>query len=401
MADQHEHLDPQGGDGGLTRADERIRPGRTDAPRLSRPDTAEVDDGGTGGDGDDRARPRKRWPMFLVAIVVIGLIIGGGWYYETTKNLVSTDDAETNGRAIDVAPHVTGYATALLINDNERVTKGQLLVQIDPRDYIAARDQAEGTLRVAEAQLNNARVNLETIRVTAPARLVAARGVRDQAQATLTNAELEYKRQHTVARAATTQQAVDQSTAAQQSAQGQLAQADAQVTEAALVPQAIAEAEAQVAQLEGQVEQARGQLAQAELNLSWTRVIAPQDGWITKRNVEVGDLLTNGQSILSIVTPALWVTANYKETQLDRIRPGQKVDITVDAHPGLTLHGHVDSIQMGSGAKFSAFPPENATGNYVKIVQRVPVKIDIDSGIDPSMPPLPLGLSVEPTIHVK
>jgi membrane fusion protein (multidrug efflux system) len=401
MADQLEPLDPRRADGALTRADERVRPDQADAPRRSRPDIAESDEGGNGENGSDRGRPRKRWPLFLVAIIVIGLVIGGAWYYETTKNLVSTDDASTDGRAITVAPHVTGYATELLVNDNQRVTKGQLLVQIDPRDFIAARDQAEGTLKVALAQLDNARVNLETIRVTAPARLLAAQGAQAQAQATLTNAQLEYKRQHTVARAATTQQAVDQSTASQQSAQGQLAQADAQVTEAALVPQAIAQAEAQVAQLVGQVEQARAQLAQAELNLSWTRVTAPQDGWITKRNVEVGDLLASGQSTLSIVTPDLWVTANLKETQLDRVRPGQPVDIAVDAHPELNLHGHVDSIQMGSGAKFSAFPPENATGNFVKIVQRVPVKIVIDSGIDPSLPPLPLGLSVEPTINVK
>jgi membrane fusion protein (multidrug efflux system) len=398
MADQLDHLDPRGADGGLTRAEERVRPGRADAPRESRP---EIGEGDNGENGSDRARPRKRWPLFLVAVVVIGMVIGGIWYYQTTKNLVSTDDASTDGRAIAVAPHVTGYATQLLVNDNQRVTKGQLLVQIDPRDFIAARDQAEGTLKVALAQLDNARVNLETIRVTAPARLLAAQGAREQAQATLTNSQLEYKRQHSVPRAATTQQAVDQSTASLQSAAGQLTQADAQVTQAALVPQAITQAEAQVAQLAGQVEQARAQLAQAELNLSWTRVIAPQDGWITKRNVEVGDLLASGQSIFSIVTPDLWVTANLKETQLDRVRPGQKVDIAVDAHPELKLHGHVDSIQMGSGAKFTAFPPENATGNFVKIVQRVPVKIVIDSGTDASLPPLPLGLSVEPTINVK
>ncbi len=398
MADQLDHLDPRGADGGLIRAEERVRPGRADAPRERRLDIGEGDNG---ENGSDRARPRKRWPLFLVAVVVIGMIIGGVWYYQTTKNLVSTDDASTDGRAIAVAPHVTGYATQLLVNDNQRVTKGQLLVQIDPRDFIAARDQAEGTLKVALAQLDNARVNLETIRVTAPARLLAAKGAREQAQATLTNAQLEYKRQHSVPRAATTQQAVDQSTASLQSAAGQLTQADAQVTQAALVPQAITQAEAQVAQLVGQVEQARAQLAQAELNLSWTRVIAPQDGWITKRNVEVGDLLASGQSIFSIVTPDLWVTANLKETQLDRVRPGQKVDVAVDAHPELKLHGHVDSIQMGSGAKFTAFPPENATGNFVKIVQRVPVKIVIDSGIDASLPPLPLGLSVEPTINVK
>ncbi len=135
------------------------------------------------------------------------------------------------------------------------------------------------------------------------------------------------------------------------------------------------------------------------LNLSWTRVTAPQDGWITKRNVEQGNYLQAGQTILSIVTPEIWITANFKESQLDRMRPGRKVDIAIDAYPGLKLIGHVDSIQLGSGSRFTAFPPENATGNYVKIVQRVPVKIVIDAGMDPALP-LPLGLSAVPTVHL-
>ena len=169
--------------------------------------------------------------------------------------------------------------------------------------------------------------------------------------------------------------------------------------QAELVPQYIGEAEAQVRQLEAQVALAHAQLDQATLNLSWTRVTAPQDGWITKRNVEQGNYVQAGQTILSIVTPEIWITANFKESQLDRMRPGQKVDIGIDAYPDLKLTGHVDSIQLGSGSRFTAFPPENATGNYVKIVQRVPVKILIDTGMDPALP-LPLGLSAVPTVHL-
>src|SRR5262249_18067681 len=135
------------------------------------------------------------------------------------------------------------------------------------------------------------------------------------------------------------------------------------------------------------------------LNLSWTKVAAPQDGWITKRNVEQGNYVQAGQAVLSIVTPDIWITANFKESQLDRMRAGQKVDISVDAHPNLKLTGHVDSVQLGSGSRFTPFPPENATGNFVKIVQRVPVKILIDNGLDPGFP-LPLGLSVVPTVHL-
>lgn len=152
--------------------------------------------------------------------------------------------------------------------------------------------------------------------------------------------------------------------------------------------------------MKGQVEQAQAKLDQAKLNLSWTEVRAPQDGWITKRNVEVGNYINVGQQIFSIVSPEVWVTANFKEGQLDHMRPGQKVRIKIDAYPSLDLHGHVDSIQLGSGSKFTAFPPENATGNFVKVVQRVPVKIVIDSGLDPNMP-LPLGISAEPTVTVK
>ena len=152
-------------------------------------------------------------------------------------------------------------------------------------------------------------------------------------------------------------------------------------------------------QLEAQVALARAQLDQAELNLSWTKVVAPKDGWITKRNIEQGNYVQAGQSVLSLVTPDIWVTANFKESQLGRMRPGQQVDISVDAYPELKLKGHMDSIQLGSGSRFTAFPPENATGNFVKIVQRVPVKIVIDSGMDPNLP-LPLGVSVEPTVQL-
>jgi len=348
----------------------------------------------------EKPRRRSPWTLIIVAIVVLAILIGGVIYWFATRDLESTDDAYTDGRAVTIAPHVSGYVTALDVNDNQRVKAGQVLAQIDPRDFQAARDQAEGNLRVAEAQLDNGRISLETARISDPAKLASARAQLDSARAALANAQAEYNRQHGVPRAATTQQNIDTSTANLRSAQAQVAQAEAQVRQADLVPQLIAQAEAQVRQLEGQVEQAKAQLAQAELNLGWTRIIAPQDGWITQRRIEKGNLVQSGQSIFSIVTPEVWVTANFKETQLDRMRPGQRVDVAVDAYPSLKLSGHVDSIQLGSGAQFAALPPENATGNFVKIVRRVPVKIDIDHGLPPDMP-LPLGISVTPTVHLK
>jgi membrane fusion protein (multidrug efflux system) len=184
------------------------------------------------------------------------------------------------------------------------------------------------------------------------------------------------------------------------SAEAQVTSAEAAVQVAMPVAPNIAESGAQVQQLGGALLQARAAITQAQLNLEWCVLRAPQDGWITKRNVEVGNYVQPGAQIFSIVSPDIWITANFKENQLARMRPGQVVDITVDAYPKLKLTGHVDSVQLGSGSKFTAFPPENATGNFVKIVQRVPVKIIIDSGLDPNLP-LPLGLSVEPTVALK
>jgi membrane fusion protein (multidrug efflux system) len=349
---------------------------------------------------DERRGRRRSWIIRIVfLLVVIAALIAGATYYEMTADLVSTDDAFTDGNAVTVAPRVSGNIVGLAVNDNQVVRKGDLLFQIDPRDYETARDQAIGQLEIAQAQLVFAQAALEKARVTFPAQLAAAQGNLAAAKGQLFKAETDYKRQHSLSKAATTQEQVDASTAALQQAQGLVAQAEGQVQEAEPVPQNIAQAEAQTKQLDGQVKQAQAQLAQAELNLSYTRVVAPQDGYITKRNVNVGDYAQPGAALLSLVTPEVWVTANFKEDQLDRMLPGQKVAVHVDAYPRLKLRGHVDSVQAGSGSKFTAFPPENATGNFVKIVQRVPVKIVFDSGLDPKIP-LPLGISVEPTVDV-
>ncbi len=368
---------------------------RIETPRPER----EPDEGGGDRGGGD-AKPRSRWPLIaLIAAVVAAAIAGTIWWW-LTRDLVSTDDAYTDGRAVLVAPRVAGPVTRLAVDDNQFVHAGDLLVEIDPRDFQAARDQAAGQLAAAVARLADAAAALDKARVSYPAQLAQAQGQLAQARGQLFLAQAEYRRQHGIDRAATSQQNVDQSTAGLQQAQGQVAQAEAQVRTAALVDQNVAQAEAQVAQLRGEVDQARAQLAQAEFNLGYTRVVAPQDGWVTKRTIETGDYVQPGQSILALVTPQLWITANFKETQLARMRPGQAVDIAVDAYPDLKLKGHVESVQLGSGSKFSAFPPENATGNFVKIVQRVPVKIVVDQGLDPARP-LPLGISVEPTVTLK
>ena len=180
-----------------------------------------------------------------------------------------------------------------------------------------------------------------------------------------------------------------------------MAQAQARVTQAEPVQQSIGQSQQQVDQLQGQAEQAQAQLDNAELNIEFTVVRAAQDGWVTRRNVDAGNYVSSGTQIMSLVTPDIWVTANYKETELDGMVPGQPATISIDAFPSLKLTGHVELDPEGGRARSSPpSRPENATGNFVKIVQRVPVKIVIDSGLDPKVP-VPLGLSCEPTVVLR
>lgn len=359
-------------------------------------------DAATGDDAEGVARRRRRRPwVTLIGLVILALLVAGGVYYWLlTRNVESTDDAYTDGRAVIVAPQVPGVVVSLDVADNQFVHEGDPLIHIDSRQYENDRQLAEGALATAKSQLDGQKLGAEIARKNFPALLDQAKAQLASADAQLAKAQADYNRQTSLSKQATSQQDVDAARAALQQAQAQVALANAQVVQNSPVPQRIGETDAQVGQLSGQVEQAQARLAQAELNLSWTVVKAPQSGWITKRNVEKGNYVTAGQQILAIVTPEVWVTANFKETQLADMRPGQKVRISVDAYPNLDLRGHVDSIQLGSGSKFTAFPPENATGNFVKVVQRVPVKIVIDSGLDPKVP-LPLGISVVPTVTVR
>ncbi|MEJ1976770.1 MAG: HlyD family secretion protein [Acetobacteraceae bacterium] len=370
---------------------------REDAPKAS-----EVQPGGKPPDDKQGGTTKKssRLPRVIGILVLLLVVAGGVYYYLSTRDIESTDDAYTDGRSLTISPQISGYVVALLVNDNQRVKAGDVLVRIDPRDYINARDEAQAALLEVQARKRAAEFAAAVARKNFPARLLQAQGQLVQAHGQLFQAQTDFKRQHAVERAATTQQNVDQSTAALQQAQGQVTASEAAVQQAEPVQENIGQQDEQVSELDGEVKDAQAKLAQAELNLSRTNIVAPQDGWITKRNVEVGNYLQTGASIFSIVTPEVWVTANFKESQLDRMKPGQKVVFSVDAYPHLQLEGHVDSIQLGSGSRFTAFPPENATGNFVKIVQRVPVKLIIDRGMEPDLP-LPLGISVVPTVSLK
>lgn len=343
------------------------------------------------------ARPWVRIAMVVILILLVG---GGIYYWLATRNEESTDDAYTDGRAVPIASHVNGYVISLDVTDNQFVHKGDPLIHIDPRDYTAALEQAQGQLAAARGQLAGSQQGFAVAQINFPARLAQAQAQVKDAEANLFKAQTDDRRQRSLPRAATTGQQIDYADAALRSAEAQVASAQAAVQQATPVKPNIQQTEALVKQLGGSLQQADAAVRQAQLNLDWTVVRAPQDGWITKRNVEVGTYAQQGVQIMAIVSPEVWITANFKEDQLDRMRPGQRVSISVDAYPHLKLKGHVDSVQLGSGSKFTAFPPENATGNFVKIVQRVPVKIDIDSGMDPNLP-LPLGISVEPTVTLQ
>ena len=352
-------------------------------------------------DPNDARRAKARpFVRIGIVIVVLALIAGGVWYWFSTRDLEGTDDAYTDGRAVMVAPQVAGVVVALNVTDNQFVHKGDPIVQIDPRQYRFARDQAAAALVEAQGQLAGQRYGAEIARKNFPAQLDSAKAKLAVAQANLVNAQQNATRQRSLSRGATTQQEVDAANAALNTAQAQVADAQAQVDQARPVDQRIGQTDAQVQQQAGTIMSAQAKLDQADLNLAWTTVTAPQDGWITKRNVEIGNYIAAGQQITSLVSPEVWVTANFKENQLNRMRDGQKVRIEVDAYPSLKLEGHVDSVQLGSGTRFTAFPPENATGNFVKIIQRLPVKIIIDSGL-PQGFRLPLGLSVSPTVSLK
>ncbi len=347
----------------------------------------------------EKKKPRSKLPIIIAAILLVIAIIAGIIYYLLTLGEVSTDDAYTDGRAISIATNVSGYVTALRVNDNQFVRKGQLLLIVDPRSNQAQFAQARANLQLAQANLAAAQIDLVEEKVRAPAQLLQAQAQLKQARAQYADADRNYRRQLNVDQRATAQSNIDQTTQQLVTAEAQVEQAQANLSIAALVQQNIDSAAQEVAQRQAQVAQAQADVNSARTALSYSYIRAPQDGWITERNAELGTYLQAGTQVFDIVATQCWITANFKETQLNGMRVGQHVTITVDAFPALLLHGHIDSMEQGSGAEFSAFPAENATGNFVKIVRRVPIKILIDSGLPASLPILPLGVSVEPTVH--
>lgn len=340
----------------------------------------------------------RRSKLGIALLVVLLIAAGVGIYLFLHWGEVSTDDAALDGRLVSLSPNVPGYVKTLNIDDNQRVKEGDVLLEIDPSSYIIRRDKAQAALDAAKAAASASHTNVETTSVSAPSNLDAAQAQVASAQANWDKAVSDLKRMQRLSNEARSQEQLDQAVANEKAASSNLEDVKAKLRSAQTAPQVIAAAQADSDELAAKVKQAEADLAQAEKDLNDTKLLAPMDGRITKRGVEKGDYVQTGQQLGSLVGNEIWVTANFKENQLKHMRPGQRVTVTVDAFSNLKLDGKVDSIQSGTGARFSAFPPENATGNFVKIVQRVPVKIVLDQQPDPSLALGP-GMSVVPTVY--
>jgi membrane fusion protein (multidrug efflux system) len=341
-----------------------------------------------------RDRLREHWLVATVAAcLVLVAVIGATIYWLNVRGYESTDDAFVAARSFSIAPKVGGYVTDVPVTDNQHVNAGDLLAKIDDRDYLNAVDQAKAQVAVAEANISNINAQIDSQHE----QIKQAQAQVDQAEAQLVFAQQEEARAKDLAqKGAGTVQNEQQTRSNLQSQQANTARSKAALTAAQL---GIKMLQAQLESGRASLQQAQAQLDQANLNLQYTRVTAAQSGRVVKLSGAVGTYATAGQSLMMFVPDDIWVVANYKETQLADMRPGQRVELTIDAYPGRKLTGHVASVQPGSGTAFSLLPAENATGNYVKVVQRVPVKIVIDDW--PSDIAIGPGMSVVPWTRVR
>lgn len=356
-----------------------------------------------GNDSSDQAPDpaRKRRIAIIAAVVFLILVVAIVAYWLIAKRgRESTDDAFTDGRVIAMATRVSGYVATLNVADNQFVRAGDVLLTLAPAEYQAKADEARASVAQAEAQLAQAQPDFVVRASDIQAKLANAQQQVAQARVAYQRAHADAERLRTVDSRATSPSQIDQATEGERSARAQLEAAEAQLQTAQLTPQSTAAEAARVELAQAQLASAQAQLKEAEINVGYTQLRAPQDGYVTRRSVEVGSHVQVAQTLLSLVSREMWVVANFKENQLTDMRAGQPVTIIVDSFPDLELHGHVDSIQRGTGSRFSAFPAENATGNFVKIVQRVPVKIVLDGPLDPNLP-LPIGASVVPTVDMR
>jgi membrane fusion protein, multidrug efflux system len=336
---------------------------------------------------------RRRPIVSAIGAVLLAAVLGGGYLYvDDAGRFQSTDDAFIAARQSALAPKVSGYITAVPVTDNEHVVAGDVIARIDDRDYRVALDQAEAQVAAAQANIEN----IDAQRAVQEAQVSANQAQVDQAQAALVFAQQQAARyQHLEQTGYGTVQNSEQYTSQLHQQQASLQSAQATLN---LAQRQLGALKAQRKSAVAGLAQAQAQRDQAKLNLSYTTVTAAQPGRVVNLGAAVGQFAQPGTNLTMFVPDQIWVTANFKEIQLDRMRPGEPVTLKIDAYPGRVIRGHVDSVQPGSGTAFSLLPAQNATGNYVKIVQRVPVKIVMDH--PPTDVALGPGMSVVPTVQV-
>ncbi|HUO77531.1 MAG TPA: HlyD family secretion protein [Thermodesulfovibrionales bacterium] len=340
-------------------------------------------------------------------MAIIGVI--AVYFYIQYKSIhITTDDAYVDGNIHTIASRVSGTVIKILVNDNQFVKKGDILLELDPADYEVRVNEALSGLNAENARIPEIDAKIEAARKQVAemnAMVQTAKANREVQEANLAQTEIDIRRAETLYKKdAFSKERYEKATTAHKVALAQVKASAEQVkqaetaleTQKALVKQAEASRASQLSV----IKQKKAVLETAQLNYGYTGIYAPTDGYVSKKEVELGNRIKEGQPLMAVVPLSdIYVTANYKETQLEKVKPGQKVEIKIDTYPGKTFKGKVDSIMAGTGAVFSLFPPENATGNYVKVVQRIPVKIVLDSNTDPEHV-LRIGMSVEPTVVI-
>jgi membrane fusion protein (multidrug efflux system) len=365
--------------------------------------------GGRSKSGHPTHSAKRLVTTFILALAFAFAVIVGLVYLVNSAAYQSTDDAFIDGHIVPVSAQVAGRVQSVYVDDNQSVSKGHLVVELDPRDFDAAvrqkaaalaSSQAQAVATEAAGQQAIAHVKTEQATVESDQATAAADAAQsDKAQSDLKRNEELFKTK------VVSPQDVDQFRATAKSARATLTAAEKKVlSDEALVSEAQAEVATYVGLLQtvnAQIRESDANLASAKLNQSYTKVWAPESGWVTQKSVESGAYVQAGQNLFALVPKQVWVTANFKEDQIRQMRPGQPVEVGVDALHGQKFRGHIDSIQAGSGARFSLLPPEDATGNYVKVVQRVPVKIVFDEPLNTENGlPFGPGESVVPTVKV-
>jgi len=351
--------------------------------------------GGRVGVSSANKRAPRRFGRRAVILFVVGALIlaGAAYWFISNAGYESTDDAAVEAHVVQVSPKISAHVETVHFDDNYQVKRGELLIELDPRDYEVALASAIANLASAQSKLTES----EAQRNVAQAGLGQVKADLASVQATAENAESDFNRNEQLYKTHVIDRREYDASAAQaksvmasvESASKRINSQEAQVRLAS----------AQYVTASAEEKQAEAQVQQAELQLSYTKIFAPFDGRVTKKSVEPGNYVQPGQTLFSLVPPNVWVVANFKETQLRKMKVGQPVFVRVDAIPGRDFKAHVESLQVGTGSRFTLLPPENATGNFVKVVQRVPVKIVFDE------PPADLGRlwageSVEPKVDV-